>query len=1070
MHVSTEGPRNTAGRIVLAVILCVHVTANLAAAPNIIDADIDTGDHIWDDVTNGYRITVPIEIGSSASVAIAPGVTVEIADQVDVRVEGRLTAHGTDTSTITFTGVTKSPGAWTRIEIDGGEGAINDLCSFRHCRFEYGGYDFAHIPSMTAQVVLSFAQASFENCVFQASATSGLHANSQSTCEVRNCRFIDNAGYPVSLMLNALPGGVYGDSQMTGLTATGNGEDAVAIGESFPVGDYVLEDTGLPYHILSGFGTQEGASLLIEPNVTIFFDNSAGLGAGGILTAAGTEDRPILLSGLEQTPGSWGGVEIAGTYHINWSDPLASYWERNEGSRLTHVTIEYAGDSQANLRLNHAKAALSQCKIRYSAKHGIYHEAADGSVIEASHITDNQVSGVERSISDDGQLLAANNWWGDASGPYHATENPTGTGNPVNHDSATVLPFLISPDQTPGEVAPSLILNLVAEPQRWFAPADNVTQVSVKILLRDGAGNPVPGRIVRLNTTLGTVLDGDITDVNGEATAYIKSDTTGDATLTPAMELAQTYPARSSEAVITFTEPDTSLAFLPEGEAPYVHGHLDVSPLPSAVGVPLNLGIDATNPAAVPVDVEMSFARHDYGIGLQFEVFDTQTLQIPPGETRTVTSVFTPTFPGHQCIGVFGRFTLSGNPSPEADSTFELPWLHNTYPHGASLADQYAKRDSQNVKNACDAFSTLSSSPQMILDGLGYAGGLLPSLLANAMLSRILDMWDQALNALVLDPPRQDYRVIAQVEPYYFAPVQPSGQVTDAWLDETNAMITAHLNLLSRLRAAELSIDRYGGACLAGEQTWADQQYTATMEYYKQAGQAMLVSADRIDDFVQALRDAGVVGIHVARDDYAAFQTRLGSQGWLQEELDAAAALNISAGDLESIRQRLLAADPEELSRQSVMTALTDVAGRLRDLAPSLIDLDSFGDESAAEIVPESGSQNLVRVYQSERVIPVGNPLDEAATITLRIRRLSLPSDWMVSVRPTRLELAAGEQKDVVLTVGAGTATPRGIAPRVALEAYANDALLGGVELTTVVPNQPGPRTGIVLNRWRRYK
>jgi hypothetical protein len=440
--------------------------------------------------------------------------------------------------------------------------------------------------------------------------------------------------------------------------------------------------------------------------------------------------------------------------------------------------------------------------------------------------------------------------------------------------------------------------------------------------------------------------------------------------------------------------------------------------------------------------------------------------------------VFTPTFPGHQCIGVFGRFTLAGGaPDRAADSTFELPWLHNVHPQGASLADQYAKRESKRVQDACDTFSDLSSSLQMIFDGLGYIGGFLVSQMFSAMLSQILDMWDQALSALTLDPPRQDFRVIAQLDQYAFQPAQPSGHVSDAWLNEMNAMLYAHLDLLAKLRAAQVSHDRYGGACLAREQTWADQQFTATMQFYKQAGEAMLVSADRIDAFLQALRNQGVVDIRVSRDDYAAFQTRLSTQGWLQEELDAADIIEISSEDLEAIKQRLLANNPDDLSRKSVMTAMADVASRLRDLAPSLIELDSFGEGNGggAPAPPavrqlQEGNGKLVRVYQSERTIPVGNPLDAPATITLRLRRLSLPSDWMVSVRPSRLELVAGEQQDVVLTVGAGTAAPQGIEPRVALEAYAGDTLLGGVELSTVVPSELPPPARVAPDRWRHYE
>jgi hypothetical protein len=159
------------------------------------------------------------------------------------------------------------------------------------------------------------------------------------------------------------------------------------------------------------------------------------------------------------------------------------------------------------------------------------------------------------------------------------------------------------------------------------------------------------------------------------------------------------------------------------------------------------------------------------------------------------------------------------------------------------------------------------------------------------------------------------------------------------------------------------------------------------------------------------------------------------------------------------------------------MAAMEGLSNRLRDLAPILIELDSFGQASGGggavrrtQAPSASPQSRLVRVYLAEREIPVGNPLDQPATITLRIRRLSLPSDWMVSVRPSQLILAPGEQRVVTLTVGAGTAAPQGIQPSVALEAYERDTLLGGVEVDTVVPNQWPPQTRVPRQHWTLYR
>jgi hypothetical protein len=124
-----------------------------------------------------------------------------------------------------------------------------------------------------------------------------------------------------------------------------------------------------------------------------------------------------------------------------------------------------------------------------------------------------------------------------------------------------------------------------------------------------------------------------------------------------------------------------------------------------------------------------------------------------------------------------------------------------------------------------------------------------------------------------------------------------------------------------------------------------------------------------------------------------------------------------------------------------------------------LAPLDNFGgvagsSASARKLSPQEdvAPASLVRVYDTEMRIPIANPLDHASSITMRIRKLDLPSDWMVRVTPREFSLGAGEATTVTLTVGAGMPAPQGTKPRVALEGYADGTLIGGVVVDTVLP------------------
>jgi nitrous oxidase accessory protein NosD len=71
--------------------------------------------------------------------------------------------------------------------------------------------------------------------------------------------------------------------------------------------------------------------------------------------------------------------------------------------------------------------------------------------VNFNNIVDNQSYGVYNGSTD--TLDATNNWWGDASGPYHATLNPNGMGDEVS-DGVNFNPWIgapIDPEETVSE-------------------------------------------------------------------------------------------------------------------------------------------------------------------------------------------------------------------------------------------------------------------------------------------------------------------------------------------------------------------------------------------------------------------------------------------------------------------------------------------------------------------------------------------------------------------------------------------------------------------------------------------
>jgi len=118
------------------------------------------------------------------------------------------------------------------------------------------------------------------------------------------------------------------------------------------------------------------------------------------------------------------------------------------------------------------------------------------------------------------QLNAENNWWGSASGPFHPTLNPGGTGNAVS-DNVDFTPW----SATPGGIT------LTANPGSILANGSSTSTITATV--NDMCGTPVTdGTVVTWSTTIGTINPSSTT-TGGIATTTLTSSTTpGTATVT----------------------------------------------------------------------------------------------------------------------------------------------------------------------------------------------------------------------------------------------------------------------------------------------------------------------------------------------------------------------------------------------------------------------------------------------------------------------------------------------------------------------------------------------------------
>ena len=126
-----------------------------------------------------------------------------------------------------------------------------------------------------------------------------------------------------------------------------------------------LKASGSPYRVTNEWRIADGATLSIEPGVTILFAPGGRLTIDGRLEAVGTADQPIFLSKDPDVVGAgiWQGIEVTGA---------------GSSLRLSHVSLIGAGLTGANIRAQQARLELDHLTLLSALNIGL--DAEDSSL------------------------------------------------------------------------------------------------------------------------------------------------------------------------------------------------------------------------------------------------------------------------------------------------------------------------------------------------------------------------------------------------------------------------------------------------------------------------------------------------------------------------------------------------------------------------------------------------------------------------------------------------------------------------------------------------------------------
>lgn len=989
-------------------------------------------------------ISSPYSVCNSGSIAVAKGVTLTIEPGVEVQfqsnarlnVNGTLAALGTTEQPITFTGVITTPGSWQGLGFYGTLTQTN-RSMLDHVVIEYGGLNVGG----GSQVYVERAAITLTHSVIRHGLMHGVYGAVNGAANLDEVAFEDNAGYAVLFSDGTV------NPVLRRLTASGNGTNGVGLGGFASLtGTHVWEDSGLPYVMVGSAEVATGATLIIEPGVEVQFRQNQGLRIAGKLAAIGQPGQPITFTGSTHTIGWWQGLDVNG----DLSHPASAQFD--------YAVIEYGGlgPNSGNLSITDGQASVAHSLIRFGNTNGVYvNVRGTRSVIETSQIISHTDYGVKNIITGPAYAVnAANNWWGDPSGPHSDnTCNPGGTGSRIT-DNVIFRPVLTSSTALPAYVAPSDARILSLSPRRWFAPADDATRIYFDIVLRDGHGLPLAGRTIRVVSTLGTVVDGGITDASGHTLAYLKSNTAGDADVVAVIDDAATCEtARAPSARVTFTPPAAGLDLMPGAAAPYVNTNLQVFPMPVVRGITSTIRGKLTNTSATSITVDTTFAFAQSSIGLAFGPLAEITGTVIPANSSVYLDVpWIPVVSGHYCVQLIYTITAIGARPLNKPLTGGTSSPLNLNTFGAPLGDPREKGSLDKARagiNTINRFTGKASQPFAI-----------PKKGVMFLIDWQFDSAEKISAGLGFDPPRQDYNQISVPPKPAFTPLQPDADITAAEANALNAIAASMMDVYYAGKAATIALDRYGGASEAKDLQWATVQANALLHYKQLMGTALITAALRLDEFHQVLIDEGKPDVVLTAADIISYQQRLQTSGFTAEEIDAAHQLGLTDEEIEAARQARLATDPATAAGSS-QANLVDVANAFRELSeallnpPNFLPLGSTGGSGRppSEGRPSSATPNrLVRVFENASTIQVGNPLSQTAVIDLRVRRIDLPADWMISVSPAQVTLAAGEVTTVTVSIVPGSAAVQGTIARGAVEGYIGAQLIGGVAIDTLLP------------------
>jgi len=404
----------------------------------------------------------------------------------EIVADGVLNAIGTPTDSIIFTSIkddsyggdtngdstitTPAPGDWNKIRF------YSPSCNssvMKYCVVLYGGS--AGDGAIRCDEYNGSANPTIQNCLVSKSSNYGIYIENSSPIIGNN--LISNntsaaSGFPIYLEGTCSPNyypstNIFKNNKFQGVGVAGGNR-----------GSFTWHDPGYPYVINGNFWINSGSTANLDPGIIIKLLPGIEFGTEGTLNANGTVTDSIIFTSFKDDSygGDTNGDSLITTPALGDWAKVRFYNSGSNNSVMKYCVLKYGGsgnlgDVMCDWGNSAANPTIINNLIHKSSNYGIYLENSNASIrentitqnptgiyctgsnptIRQNSIMGNTSYGVQN-VTTSIIVNAEYNWWGDSTGPYHPSTNPSGRGNKVS-DYVDFDPWLGSRPSFPAIVS-----------------------------------------------------------------------------------------------------------------------------------------------------------------------------------------------------------------------------------------------------------------------------------------------------------------------------------------------------------------------------------------------------------------------------------------------------------------------------------------------------------------------------------------------------------------------------------------------------------------------------------------